>query len=256
MGIGDEMMVTGHVRELRLKDPRKVRLDYGGKQVWSEVFDHNPGIARYDEAGDFQVYHARVNNLRPYCARKEYGRWTWKDYRPQIGEIFFTPEELAFAHRFTPDVVIEPSVKAKASPNKHWGLDRWRELIAMMLAAGLRPVQLERAGTQWLPGAMRIETPTFRLACAVLARARAAVVHEGGMHHGAAAVGTRAVVIYGGFISPQQTGYDTHVNLFTGGTPCGSRYVCRHCKNAMHAITPQAVMRHVSELCRTTTATL
>jgi ADP-heptose:LPS heptosyltransferase len=60
---------------------------------------------------------------------------------------------------------------------------------------------------------------------------------EGGLHHGAAAVGIPAVVLFGGFIPPQVTGYKTHVNL-TGGADffCGSLQACKHCAEAMERI--------------------
>lgn len=227
-------------------DPRKVRLDYG-KKIWSEVFDHNPRIARAIDR-DVQVYQPRPNGLRPYMAGKSVERWTWRDYKPYPGELFFQPDELAYAARFKPDVIIEPNLKGAASPNKDWGVDRWKVLIGFLKAAGLEPVQLGGAGTRVLNGARFIETRNFRHACAVLARARAAVLTEGGLHHGAAAVGLKSVVIYGGYISPRQTGYDLHVNLFSGGTACGARLPCAHCKQSMARISPEEVFSRVQGL--------
>jgi len=246
VGFGDELLVTGHCRLLQQKDPRKVRIDYG-RAIWNELFDHNPRIARAHDK-DVQVYHPRVNGLRPYASAKTEQRWTWKDYRPPAGEIYFQPDELAFARKFSPDVVIEPRLKGNASPNKDWGVERWRKLVVLLRAEGLVPVQLGPRGSQPLAGAELIETRNFRHACAVLARARAAVLTEGGLHHGAAAVGVRAVVIYGGYISPRQTGYDLHVNLFTGGKPCGMRIRCEHCAKAMAAIAPEMVVVELRRL--------
>lgn len=248
MGFGDELMVTGHVRQMQLTDPRKVRLDYG-KRIWNEVFDHNPRIAHSsDAAHKVQVYQPRVNGLRPYAAAKTGMRWTWRDYKPFPGELFLQPDELAFAAQYSPHVVIEPNLKGNASPNKDWGRERWTALVALLRARGVNPVQLGPMGTSLVAGAEFIHTKSFRWACAVLARARAAVVLEGGLHHAAAAVGVRAVVIYGGFISPRQTGYDMHVNLFTGGQPCGMRVKCSHCTKAMAAITPELVLEKTLEL--------
>lgn len=234
---------------MHLKDPRKVRVEYG-KKLWSEVFDHNPRIAHSVDKVDVQVYQARVNGLRPYCAAKSEQRWAWRSYKAPVGELYFQADELAFAAAYTPDVVIEPNLKAMASPNKDWGLARWVKLIGLMRGNGLRPVQLGRPGTRRLEGADLIETRNFRHACAVLARARAAVLTEGGLHHGAAAVGVRAVVIYGGYISPSQTGYDLHANLFTGGSPCGMRVPCMHCVEAMRKITPEMVLGNLMEILR------
>lgn len=246
MGYGDELLVAGHCRLLQQTDPRKVRLDFG-KRLWNAVWDHNPRIAALDENGDFQTYHPRVNGLRPYCAGKTPDRWTWREYKPPVGEIYFQPAELEMAARHAPDVVIEPNLKGKASPNKDWGADRWAKLISLMRSAGIRPVQLGPIGTRRFQGADLIETPTFRSACAVLARARAAVLPEGGLHHAAAAVGVRAVVLFGGYISPAQTGYETHANIFTGGKPCGMRLACNHCARAMQKITPEMVLAELQQ---------
>jgi ADP-heptose:LPS heptosyltransferase len=118
-------------------------------------------------------------------------------------------------------------------------------LVALLAGAGVAATQLGKGGTRVISGARFIQTRNFRHGCAVLKRARAAVVTEGGLHHAAAAVGTPAVVIYGGYISPAQTGYDGQVALFTGGEPCGMRLPCGHCADAMARITPEEVFERV-----------
>jgi len=247
MGFGDDLLVTGHIRTMQRADPRKVRIEYG-KPLWSEVFDHNPRIAQRGESGDFQIYHPRVNNLRPYATAKDHTRWTWQDYKPEVGEIYLQAGEIAFGERYSPEVIIEPNVKGKASPNKQWGRERWVRLVGLLRAEGIAVSQLGGPGTQTLPGVKWIETQSFRMACAVLARARAVVTHEGGMHHAAAAMRTPAVVIYGGFISPAQTGYATQANFFTGVEPCGWRTPCKHCEVAMAAIRPETVMAELIKM--------
>jgi ADP-heptose:LPS heptosyltransferase len=95
-----------------------------------------------------------------------------------------------------------------------------------------------------------IKTPTFRKALAVLQHAKLFMGCEGGMHHGAAAVGIGAVVLFGGFISPATTGYDFHANIFTGegGVACGKIIDCEHCKQAMRAITVERVLGEARKL--------
>lgn len=255
MGLGDDLMATGHIRGLQARDPRKVRIEYG-KPLWSEVFDNNPRIARPGEVGDFQVYRPRGRNgLRPYISAKSVQRWTWQDYEPPVGELYFTERELDFARKVGPlGIVLEPLLKPKASPNKNWGEARWLELVRLLREARIEPAQLLPNSVMALPRVRAVVTPTFRLAAAVLANARAAVLHEGGMHHAAAVVGTPAVVIYGGYISPRQTGYNLHTNLFTGGEPCGRRFPCGHCARAMAEITPKQVFEEAMRLWASTTA--
>lgn len=237
------MMLTGHARLLQENDPRKVRFVYE-RGRWHESWEHNPRIARPNEKGDFQEYRPRQNYLRPYMVEKTDRRWTWKPYRPPRGELYFTREEEEFGKQHAGLVLIEPRLKPGASPNKQWG--RWTELVALLKAAGLRVGQMGPNAAMALSGVEFVTTRTMRLAAAVMANARAAVLPEGGLHHVAAAVGTPAVVIFGGYISPMVTGYDGQVSLYVEDPKfplgCGSRLPCPHCQRAMASITPERVM--------------
>lgn len=244
MGWGDEIIITGIAKRLQEKARLPVVVfDRNGRIRDHAIWARNPRITH---VWDRKAPVHRIDNgpgLRGYIAEKTGSRWTWRDYQCHPGEIYFYGTELhEVAHFPREAVVIEPSLKDKASPNKDWGRARWTELVRLLSARNIKCVQLGLAGTQRVEGAQLFETPTFRHACAALSMARAAVLPEGGLHHAAAAVGVRAVVIYGGFISPAQTGYDMHINLFKGGEPCGFRIDCKHCAQAMAAITPAEVM--------------
>jgi ADP-heptose:LPS heptosyltransferase len=242
MGYGDEVMVTGQVRELQELDPRKVRIVYE-KPRWHEAWENNPRIARPGELGDFQLLRPRVDYRRPYIAQKTATQWTWKAWGPPKGELYFTHDEEAYGAKHRDRIVIEPRIKPGASPNKDWGIERWKELIRLGAAKGIQFTQLGDVNKYLLPGVKWVRTPTMRLAAAVLAYARAAVVPEGGLHHVCAAVGTPAVVIFGGYISPAVTGYPEQRSFFTGGAlGCGMRIPCEHCKRAMSEITPREVL--------------
>jgi len=86
MGWGDELMVTGHARELQARDPRRVRPVYE-KQRDHEAWENNPRIAGKQEKGDFQQYRGRVDGLRPYMTAKSGDRYGWKAYGPPVGEL-------------------------------------------------------------------------------------------------------------------------------------------------------------------------
>lgn len=253
MGYGDELMATAQARERQLRDPhgRKVRVVGRDRQArWSEVFEGNPRIARPGVTGD-TTHVVNGPNARPYIAEKTPERWTWKPWACEPGELYFSRFETEFAARHAPGIVIEPTLKAKASPNKAWGVERWDAFVALARARGHDLVQLGPPGIVPLEGVRHIQTPGFRRAAAVLARARAFVGHEGGLHHAAAAVGVPAVVIFGGYISPAQTGYAGHRNLFVGDAPCGNRKPCAHCAAAMAAITPDRVLHALEDLLET-----
>jgi ADP-heptose:LPS heptosyltransferase len=242
VGIGDELMVTGQVREIQRTDPRRVRIEYEkGKPRWCPLWDRNPRIVRYGERGDFQVLRPRSNYLRPYCVEKTVTRWTWKAYKPPVGEIYLANNEIAFGDLNSGKIVLGPSVKIGASPNKQWGIGNWQRLAVLLLSLGVEIVQCGESSSLDFPGVRFIKT-TIREAAALLSYARVVICGEGALHHIAAAVGTPAVVIYGGYISPEVTGYDGQVGFFRGGgLGCGSRFLCNHCAQAMASIRPEEV---------------
>jgi ADP-heptose:LPS heptosyltransferase len=251
MGWGDELMVTGRVRELQRTDPRPVKILYE-RGRWHEAWEHNPRIAPKGAAGEFQELRPRTDYLRPYMRAKSEQRYTWKAYGPPVGELYLTDKEKAFGALYAGRIVIEPNLKGGASINKDWGRERWGVLVGRMRERGLAATQLGPANTRRLGGAEFIETNNMRYAAAVLARARAAVLPEGGQHHVAAAVGCPAVVIFGGYIAPAVTGYPWQSNLFVHDEQhplgCGWRVRCAHCAAAMARIHPERVLQELEAL--------
>jgi ADP-heptose:LPS heptosyltransferase len=248
MGFGDEIMVTGQVRRMQQADKRRVKiLDRNGQPRWNVIWNGNPKMARPSEQGDFQLL-TNAPGDRPYIAAKSDERWFWKPFECTPGEIYLSDAERQFARPYVPQIVIEPTIKQRASPNKQWGMERWEKFAHMATKAGFHLVQMGPHGMRPLKHAELIPTPDFRHACAVLANADAYVGHEGGLHHAAAALDIPAVVIFGGFISPAQTGYASHKNLYAGGEPCGMRIPCKHCDESMQSITPQIVLNSLMEI--------
>lgn len=252
MGYGDEIMASGFARVAHAKNGLPVGIfDIRGNLRSHAVWENNPYIiTKWDRKSPI----TRINNssgARHYIRTKTESRWFWQEHcePPPPGELFFSEAEL-YAVPLVNDamVLLEPNNKPGASVNKDWGFSNWQKLCDLLCAEGLRPVQLGPAGTRVLSGAQLLPTGNFRIACATLASFVAAVLPEGGLHHAAAAVGLPSVVIYGGFISPQQTGYNAHVNIFTGGSPCGMRVSCKHCEKAMRDIDPHFVLKSLLDL--------
>lgn len=235
MGLGDELMAAGHARLMRRHDTRRVRIvGRDGRPRWHSIWDGHPDLARVGERGDFQELR-NGPGARPYIAGRVADRWIWRDYQPEPGFVRLDPEHRAFGRAHAGLLVIEPNLKSTASPNKQWGLDRWQALVDA--APGLPWAQLGPPGTRLLRGVRLVETADLRYAAGVLHYAAAYVGPEGGLHHLSASMGNPAVVLFGGYISPAQTGYSWHRNLFTGGAPCGSVVPCAHCAEAMSRIT-------------------
>ncbi len=239
--------MSGAVRRMQQSDPRRVRvLDKSGTPRWHPMWDGNPRIAKPGEVGDF----AEIKDgpgARPYVVSMTSHKWTWKAYDCAPGEIYFTDAERNFARIYKPEVVIEPNIKPRASPNKGW--PHWQEFAFLAANAGYKLTQLGQAGSRRIGPSKFIETQTFRQACAVLANAKAYIGPDGGMHHAAAALGIPAIVIRGAFISHECTGYASQRNLFTGhGLGCGMRFPCTCCAKAMSKIKPETVLNELREV--------
>jgi ADP-heptose:LPS heptosyltransferase len=243
-------MVSGIARRLHEKEPtRKVMiLDKYAAPREHPLWLGNPHIASTSARKEDCQTIINAPGLRPYHVSKDTRRFTFQlDYRPDIGEIFLTDAEREFASQHRPQIVIQPKVKAKASQNKDWGGGHWVEFIKLAKKAGYEVVEL---GPQGLNSFVRvIRTDTFRLACAVLANAKAYVGHESGLHHAAAALGIPGVVIFGGYTPVELTGYPMHRNLGASlGDACGMRVPCPHCEKWMASITPEQVFKELQEV--------
>jgi hypothetical protein len=248
VGLGDNLLGSGIARGAKARGKR-IAFGDGQKIRWDQhsptIFRGNPNVAEPGQvgAGDLEwVAHHKGQRL---YNRLGDGRWVWNyDFKAQPGEVFFDPGEKAFAQRMSPGfVLIEPNVPwhKSVAPNKDWGFERYQAVADRLRADGVRVCQFVAGKGRTLDGVEKVATPTFRLALAGLSRAALYVGPEGGLHHGAAAVGVSAVVLFGGFIPPQVTGYDTHTNLTGGAEACGSLAPCDHCKQAMSAISVEEV---------------
>jgi hypothetical protein len=254
MGIGDELMAAGEAKARAEREKgrtgRYLMLDKLGRAKWHFIWENNPNIARDGMPADGQVEY--VNGRRPYLVDEDAGRRYFREYRPEPAFIALPESSRRLAGHAKGAVVFNPTVKRKAPVNKHWGIMRWRDLISRYPA--VRWLQVGEPGDPRVGGAEWIATGSFFDACGLMMGARAVVCHEGALHHAAAALGTPAVVIRGGFISPKVTGYAGQVDLYVESKQyplgCGMRIACAHCEAAMASIRPADVMRALESVWR------
>lgn len=234
------MMVTAEAREVFARTGRKVVV--GPRAEWSEVFEGNPHISR--KIGEETLILDNYKGHRPYIGSTFGNRIHFTDYKARPGELYLKFRERKWAERAGAGfVLIEPNTKKTVfADNKEWGHQRYQ---AVVTALPYRFVQIGPKKT--LKGVDFVETPTFRLACAVLERAALYLGGEGGLHHAAAALKRPAVVIFGGHSDPNVTGYDGHVNI-ARGEACGSFRSCDHCRQAMNSITVDEVAQAVRDV--------
>ncbi|MDW3204577.1 MAG: hypothetical protein R8L07_03460 [Alphaproteobacteria bacterium] len=237
--MGDEIMALGRAQALSalLGGPIGI-CDRHGRVRTHPIWRGSPAVA--DCAAAAVATLSDAGHCRPYIDydRTTADRWAFKPYRPSPARLAWVTPDPRGAGR----ILIEPRIKQSASPNKQWG--RWQDLID--LAPGLPWAQMVPPGVTPLRGVERIETATFEAAVNVLAAARLAVLPEGGLHHAAAAVGVRAIVLFGGFTGPEITGYPDQINLAVD-MPAARGWRVAHpaCAEAWRHVTPQAVLREV-----------
>lgn len=228
---------------------RGKRIAFGDRSriVWgpfsAEVFRANPNIAPRgsEREPDIEwIEHYKGHRLYHQGIGVQNNRWIWNfSYRVQPGEFFNLPT----IERQKDFILIEPNVAANkhSSPNRMWPADRFQQVADRLIALGYRLVQTvyDRAARR-LRGVEHVNA-TFREALELLQRAQLFIGSHGGLTHAAAAVGTPAVVLFGGWAPPQVLGYSTHANIGTDDA-CGAVLPCEHCAKAMNAITVEQVM--------------
>lgn len=249
VGIGDELMMAGEARRRAAgSDARFAMLGKDGGPKWHFAWEHAAHVARPGEpaAGEVGYDHG----TRPYIAGKTAERWTWREYRPTPAKLVLPARYDALRRFARGAIVFHPAIKAKASPNKDWGLASWKALVARGI--GRRWLQLGEPGMPQVKAAEIVPTHDLWAAAALIAGAQAVVVHEGALHHLAAAFSVPAVVIRGGYISPRCTGYAGQRDLYVEDPRwplgCGMRIACQHCQAAMGAITPERVLEALGEV--------
>lgn len=215
-----------------------------------QIFRGNPNVAMPGtRRTDNLLWIENYTGHRPYYRMMPaLGRMQFIPGTQRVGELYLDPAETKFAAKTDPGfILIEPNTKAGVNSNKQWPQHRYGQIAAMLKGEGYRVAQFR--GNCVLRDAGELASPDFRTACAILKRARLYIGPEGGLHHAAAALGVPAVVIFGGFIAPSVTGYDQHVNLFSGeGYGCGCQYPCDHCRDAMLRISVERVFNEAMRL--------
>lgn len=252
MGYGDELIASGQARGAKARGKRVAFGDgvfIHHHKYATLIHRGNPNVAFPGEEGSSDL--EWVKNYRGHRPYNRNGGDHWEfieGFGNRPGEVFLDDEEKKFGVKNGRGcVLIEPSVPAfkRMAANKRWPRDRYEAIAERLMRRSVEVIQFDYDAPYGpvvpIRGARTVRAPTFRHAVAVVAASALYLGPEGGLHHAAAATGTPAVVLFGGFISPAITGYSSHVNFYAGGKPCGSFDACSHCRTAMESITLGAV---------------
>lgn len=266
MGVGDALMASGEVRELRIKKPSaKFIIGDGVKSYWSEVFDNNPYIIKHSDINKHhEVYWIKnYEGNRPY---RNYGNhlpkdnYNWNEkFKAKKGEIFFSEAEKKLAKEVIFNIrkkignrkliFIEPNVKKRLGYlNRDWGFKNWQKVVNEIKQL-YDFIQITYGINKSINGSINIHGLNFRSSVAILSLCDLFIGTEGGMHHAAAATDIKSIVIYGGHISPKITGYDFQKNLYidTPLSPCGKKQPCDHCQDCLKQITTSILIKEIKD---------
>lgn len=283
MGYGDHLMAIGAAGRQHLLDAERRPVAIGdGRRVDPQYPELRQGLdflatQETVDAGRAVSWLLSYHGHRPYhdhaaMAAEWRARHPWRRLRGQppdselgdrLGHYRFdlqhraipAPLVLDAAETATaleesrrPFVIIEPDIKPDAAPSKRWPHDRFAA-VARSLRADIEVVRAGAADSPVLDDIPRLPTRRFRDVLPYLKAARLYIGPEGGLHHAAAAMGTSAVVIFGGFTPVAVTGYDFHLNLDGGAEACGTlNRLCAHCVAAMDRISVEDVLGAARQL--------
>jgi ADP-heptose:LPS heptosyltransferase len=244
VGIGDEIMALGRAEKLFQETGRQVCIvNEIGRPRFHDAWKHNPA---WNPASSQALVDCAGN--RPYIKHWLNRKIIFNlDYSPIAGKIHLTEDELAFPVPSNDYLVISPYLKDTASKNKSWGEERYIELLKKIKMPVFQLIQNKT--DRVIEGARPIHTPHFRNAARVISSAKLVICNEGGAHHIAASMGTKAVVYFGSFIPPSVTGYKFHKNLSveSGCGYCGDWNTCLHCEAAKKQITIDMFLNAINE---------
>jgi len=252
MGLGDVLMCTPALREVKRRNPKcsiRFYTDLSalvrGLPYIDEVLpfgDRPPGSISlgYEDASPARSHLAkimgdvlgvRVADVRPDCV-----------VRSEEVEAFRN----SWAHLPRPHIVILRRA-GRWTPNKDWPDYSWIALAGRLAQFGsvieigeAGPAPAEPPSRNYLD--LRGRTSLEKLAAA-MAAADLHVGPDSGPMHVAAAVGTPSVVLYGGYIDPENTLYPGNVAMAAPVpcSPCWLRTPCPFDRRCLSGVSPGSV---------------
>lgn len=256
-GIGDELMLTAIAREARRAGrPIHVLATYPG------LWDGNPDPASVQTGVDRWWYAQRrgwitseirhltyLNNRPRHIAQQmadHLGLQLPEGWRPVLA--------LGRPPRQGNVIVLQNSCRGARyrADTKEWPQERWA-VLTPQLGSTHRLIQIGTAADPLLPGVEDRRGRTGLIEAArLMASAALFLGLESGLQHVAAAVGTPAVIIYGGRTLPVQTGYPFNTNLTRSPacSGCGLNEGCPHAMVCMDIPVAEVFAAVHDTLCR------
>jgi ADP-heptose:LPS heptosyltransferase len=158
-------------------------------------------------------------------------------------------------------VTLQASSGAFGGGRKLWPAEHWAQLVRLLRRRGASVLQLGATDEKRIAGAVPLlGEQDIRRSIAIVGEADIHVGTVSSLMHGSAAVGTPAVIIYGGFERSSAHGYPSvhPIESSISCAPCARAGVrmpaCPLGNECMRAITPQHVFHEVMSVLHRGTA--
>ena len=280
MGYGDDLLVTKLASKIKKQFPdRQIVIGEAKKQraYHSIVYENNPNISdcrNLEKNKPIHIIDYHENN-RPYIdyEKTTNTNYVWRKFKPDPGEIYFTKKEKADAKKIISEaiefwsrtnkknykkIIFLETTSTKIhhwqfgikNKNKDWGAENWQKLTNALIKDYL-VIESVHKETKKNLSVFSPNNMDFRLACAVMNEADFYVGQEGGFGQVAAALNKKAVIYFGGWITPESVGYDFHENIYYEHklSPCGEyKKLCSHCEEARKAISVDIFLKQINKI--------
>jgi len=280
MGYGDDLLITKLASNIKKQFPNRQIVIGDAKNnnaYHSIIYENNPNISDCRNLKknlpihliDYHPYN------RPYIdyTNSTNTKYIWKKFKPQPGEIYFSKKEKKDAKNIitkaiqfwkstnnkkykkiifleTTSTKVHDKQFSIKHQNKDWGNDNWKKLLEI-ISKDYLVIQSVHKESKKNTGVFSPKNLDFRLACAVMNETDFYVGPEGGFGHVAAALNKKAILYFGGWITPESVGYDFHENIYYEHklSPCGEyKKLCNHCQEARKAISVDIFLKYINKI--------
>jgi hypothetical protein len=267
-GMGDDLLYTAVAREWRKRTGRRVSIIsahaplFAGNRAVDVVFPPEKNVLlaaeksglRWEAPTYYDAFRKtpRLQHLRHVIAMMcdALGLEGEVELRP---EMFIPENEKAGLPAGSGTIAVQSSVLSARYPayNKQWPPQRMAEVV-MRLKSDHEVVQVGATDDPLLPGVVDFRGRPVRAVAALLSRCALFVGLEGFLSHLARAVDCRSVIVYGGYSSPEETGYSCNENLYTSlpCSPCWEPTACPYGRKCMDDISADDVISAVHRVLR------
>jgi ADP-heptose:LPS heptosyltransferase len=253
--LGDNLLLSVILPELRNKYPNK-RIIVETK--FPDLFLNNPNIdwvtdKHFKTTKKFikPKYRIFLDTTKPIIEQMlEYV----SEKKVEYPQIFLSKNEIEKYRKDYKYFTITPIGKQAFHANrKEWGFEKFQKVVKLIKEnSDFKFVQLGSSSDKLLEGVIDNRGLPIRDSAAVIKNSVGFIGLEGGVMHIAKAVNIDSVIIFGGFLNPKVTQYDSNINIvnLVECSPClTSEEPLTHCDSmkCMNEISPEYVFNKIKE---------